>query len=122
MIFSLVIRNQHNSRFPVNLYISAHTLNILGSQKFAVLAENPDLTVTINRTDLKQVMAGSESLADQIGDGTAKVEGNTEILNKLASAMVVFDPLFKVMPGTAGAPIPENLNDFEYGTLDVTGE
>ncbi|MBT8329536.1 MAG: hypothetical protein KJN87_07505 [Desulfofustis sp.] len=106
----------------MNLYISAHNLNILGSQKFAVLAENPDLTVTINRTDLKQVMAGSKSLADQTGGDTAKVEGNTEIFNKLASAMIVFDPLFEVMPRTAGAPTPENLNDFEYGPLDVTGE
>jgi len=106
------------------LYISAHPLSILGSQKFEVLAENPNLTVKINRTDLIQVMAGSKSLADQIGGGpvNVKVEGNTEILNKLASAMVVFDPLFEVMPGIAGGPKPEDLNDFEYSPLDVAGE
>lgn len=104
------------------LYISAHPLSILGSQKFEVLAENPNLTVKINRTVLKQVMAGSKSLADQIGGGTVKVEGNTEILIKLASTMVVFDPLFKLMPGSAGAPTPENLNDVEYGSFDVPGE
>lgn len=78
--------------------------------------------MTINRTDLEQVMAGPKSLVDQISDGTAKVEGNKEILNKLVSAMVVFDPLFEVMPGTTGGPTPEDLNDFEYGPLYVTSE
>ena len=86
------------------------------------LSDNPDMTLTINRRDLEQVMAGSKSLADQLADGTAKVEGNVEILKQLASTLVVFDPLFEVMPGTAAERAPEDLNDFEYGPLDVSGE
>jgi alkyl sulfatase BDS1-like metallo-beta-lactamase superfamily hydrolase len=86
------------------------------------LSENPDLTLTINRTDLEKVMAGSKSLADQIADGTAKADGNVDILKQLASTLVVFNPLFEVMPGTAGEPAPEDLNDFEYGPIDVSGE
>jgi alkyl sulfatase BDS1-like metallo-beta-lactamase superfamily hydrolase len=86
------------------------------------LAENPDLTLTINRTDLEDVMTGSKSLADQIADGTAKADGNVDILKQLASTLVVFNPLFEVMPGTAGEPTPEDLNDFEFGPLDLAGE
>ena len=99
------------------LDISAHLLSILGSQKFEVLAENPNFTVKINRLVLKQVMAGSKSLADQIGGGTVKIEGKTQILIKPASTMVLFDPLFTLMPGTAGAPTPENLNGVDYWVL-----
>jgi alkyl sulfatase BDS1-like metallo-beta-lactamase superfamily hydrolase len=64
------------------------------------LAENPDLTLTINRADLEQTMMGVKTLEAQIQDGTAKVQGDISILAKLASTMVDFDPLFEVMPGT----------------------
>jgi hypothetical protein len=45
-------------------------------------------------------MIGAKSLADQIKDGTAKVEGDVSILARLAAAMVEFDPRFEVLPGT----------------------
>ena len=86
------------------------------------LADDPDLTITINRTDLETVMMGAKKLEDQIADGTAKVEGNTEVLDKLASAMVVFDPRFEIMPGTRGPATPEDLNDYEYGHFEIRGE
>ena len=68
------------------------------------LADNPDLSITINRSDLEQVMMGAKSLEAQMADGTAKVEGNKKILQQLASTMVVFDPRFEIMPGTRGLP------------------
>ena len=55
-------------------------------------------------------------------DGTAKVEGNKTVLEQLASTMVVFDPRFEIMPGTAGPAAPEDLNDFEYGPMNLAGE
>jgi alkyl sulfatase BDS1-like metallo-beta-lactamase superfamily hydrolase len=64
------------------------------------LADNPDLTLVINRTDLERTMTGELKLEDQIADGTAKVEGDVGVLNQLASTMVDFDPLFEVLPGT----------------------
>ena len=67
-------------------------------------------------------MMGAKSLAAQIEDGTAKVEGDTTILGQLASAMVVFDPRFEIMPGTAGPATAEDLNDFEVGEVNVAGE
>jgi alkyl sulfatase BDS1-like metallo-beta-lactamase superfamily hydrolase len=64
------------------------------------LAEKPDLTLSINRSDLEQTMMGARSLEQQIKDGTAKVDGDVTILAKLAAAMVEFDPRFEVLPGT----------------------
>lgn len=66
------------------------------------LADKPDLTLTINRSDLEQTMMGAKTLEAQIGDGTAKVTGDVSILRKLASTMVEFDPRFEIMPGTKG--------------------
>jgi len=86
------------------------------------LADDPDLSITINRSDLEAVMMGAKSLASQIEDGTAQVEGDTDILGQLASAMVVFDPRFEIMPGTAGPTTEEALNDYEVGALNVAGE
>ncbi|MEP4768898.1 MAG: alkyl sulfatase dimerization domain-containing protein [Roseibium sp.] len=64
------------------------------------LSDTPDLTLTINRSDLEETMIGTKELEDQIADGTATVEGNVSILAQLASTMVDFDPLFEVLPGT----------------------
>jgi alkyl sulfatase BDS1-like metallo-beta-lactamase superfamily hydrolase len=64
------------------------------------LAEKPDLTLTINRSDLEQTMMGAKTLEAQIADGTAKVQGNVGILKQLAATMVDFDPRFEIMPGT----------------------
>jgi alkyl sulfatase BDS1-like metallo-beta-lactamase superfamily hydrolase len=66
------------------------------------LADTPDLTITINRSDLEQTMMGAKTLETQIKDGTAKVQGDVGILKKLAATMVDFDPRFEIMPGTKG--------------------
>ena len=70
------------------------------------LAKKPDLTLTINRSDLEQAMTGAKTLKAQLADGTAKAEGNLEVLKQLASTMVDFDPRFEIMPGTK-AKVPE---------------
>jgi alkyl sulfatase BDS1-like metallo-beta-lactamase superfamily hydrolase len=64
------------------------------------LATKPDLTLTINRSELEQTMMGAKTLEAQIADGTAKLEGDAGILKQLASTMVDFDPRFEIMPGT----------------------
>ena len=60
----------------------------------------PDLTITINRSDLEQVMMGKKTLMAMIQDGTAKTEGDASILAKIGGAMVTFEPRFPIMPGT----------------------
>jgi len=64
------------------------------------LSEDPDLTLTIDRSDLELTMMGAKPLEEQIADGQAKVEGDVSILGKLAATMVEFDPRFQIMPGT----------------------
>jgi alkyl sulfatase BDS1-like metallo-beta-lactamase superfamily hydrolase len=64
------------------------------------LADKPDLTLTINRSDLEKTMMGAKSLETQIADGTAKATGNLGVIKQLASTMVDFDPRFAIMPGT----------------------
>jgi alkyl sulfatase BDS1-like metallo-beta-lactamase superfamily hydrolase len=95
MRFTLnLITPDNKEKFIVELE-NATLTNIQGFQ-----AEKPDLTLTINRTDLEQTMMGAKTLEAQIADGTAKVEGDVGILKQLAATMVDFDPRFEIMPGT----------------------
>jgi alkyl sulfatase BDS1-like metallo-beta-lactamase superfamily hydrolase len=89
-----LITPDNGEKFIVEL-ANATLTNIQGFQ-----AGKADLTLTINRTDLEQVMAGAKTLESQIADGVAKVQGDVSILQKLAAAMVDFDPRFEIMPGT----------------------
>jgi alkyl sulfatase BDS1-like metallo-beta-lactamase superfamily hydrolase len=94
-----LITPDNGERFIVELE-NATLTNIAGFQ-----AKNPDLTLTIHRSDLEQTMVGSKTLDAQIADGTAKIQGDASVLVKLASTMIDFDPRFEIMPGTK-APGP----------------
>jgi alkyl sulfatase BDS1-like metallo-beta-lactamase superfamily hydrolase len=81
--------------------------------------ENADLTLTINRSDLEQVMMGLKTMMAMIEDGTARVEGDASILAKIGATMVTFDPRFPIMPGTRlrGAENPEpNPYEVQFGS------
>ncbi len=64
------------------------------------LADDPDLTLTINRSDLENAMIGVAPLQQQVLDGTAVLEGDASILLTLAGALTQFEPTFAIMPGT----------------------
>ena len=64
-------------------------------------APKPDLTVTVNRADLNQVMMGSASFDDLIEAGKAKFDGDRAGFDQLRSILVPFTPDFEIMPGTA---------------------
>lgn len=114
-------RKAENMRFTMNLITpdngeqfaveleNATLTNIKG-----FVAPNPDLTVTINRSDLERTMTGEKPLEAQIADGTATVEGDAGILKQLASTFVEFDPRFEIMPGTKskGAEVAR-IEDYE---------
>ncbi len=89
-----LVTPDNGEKFIIEL-ANATLTNIQGFQ-----AENPDLTLTINRAALEQVMAGQKTLEAQIADGTARVQGDVTILTRLAALMVDFDPRFEVLPGT----------------------
>ena len=93
-----LITPDNGEKFAIELSNATFT-NVEGFQ-----LSNPDLTLTINRSDLVPVMAGQRTLAAQIADGKAKVEGNQKILEQLASLLVTFEMGFEIMPGTASGP------------------
>jgi alkyl sulfatase BDS1-like metallo-beta-lactamase superfamily hydrolase len=63
-------------------------------------APDADATLTINRADLLPVMMRQTTLANQLRQGKAQLEGDALPLARLASTLVDFDPLFEIMPGT----------------------
>jgi alkyl sulfatase BDS1-like metallo-beta-lactamase superfamily hydrolase len=91
--------------------------NIKGFQ-----ADNPDLTVAINRSDLEKTMMGAVRLVTQIEDGTAIAEGNPGIINELASMMVNFSLGFEILPGTVSDPEMQDKTPFEQDDFaDTSG-
>lgn len=81
-------------------------------------ADDADLTITIDRSDLEQVMTGAKKFIAQVEDGTAKIKGNPEILKQLGSIMVHFEVTFEVLPGTKGPSKKIQYNDFEVGPFE----
>jgi alkyl sulfatase BDS1-like metallo-beta-lactamase superfamily hydrolase len=88
---------------------NATLTNISGYQ-----ADDADLTITINRSDLETVMMGAATFDEQIEAGKAKLQGNREVYEQLKSTLVQFDLYFELMPGTK-KEIPEKseMNPFE---------
>jgi alkyl sulfatase BDS1-like metallo-beta-lactamase superfamily hydrolase len=100
-------RKAEGMKFTVNLMtpdngeqyvveLSNSTLtNIKGHQ-----AKNPDLTITIERSDLEAVMAGTVTFDDQVASGKAKLAGDRKYIDQLKGVLVQFTPDFEIMPGT----------------------
>ncbi len=63
-------------------------------------AKDADLTITIDRRDLEDVMIGTAKLGDKVAAGKAKMVGNAGVLSQLGSTMVKFDNWYEVLPGT----------------------
>ena len=82
-------------------------------------AEDADLTLSIDRADLEQVMMGVETLTAQIENGKAKTQGNLDVLKQLGAAMVTFELGFEMLPGTKSVADGDELNDFEVGPVEV---
>ena len=103
-----LVTPDNGEKFIVELE-NATLTNIKGFQ-----TDKPNLTLTINRTDLEQTMMGAKTLEAQLADGTAKVQGDATILKQLASTLVGFDPRFEIMPGTkAKGAIVAKADDYE---------
>ncbi len=89
---------------------NATLTNIEGQQ-----AKDADLTITINRADLNQVMMGVSSFDDLIKTGKAKFDGDRKPFDQLRGLMVVFTPNFEILPGTAPQQSVPGLKPFEMG-------
>jgi alkyl sulfatase BDS1-like metallo-beta-lactamase superfamily hydrolase len=102
------ITPDNGEKFVVEMSNAALT-NIKGFQ-----ADDADLTVTINRSDLETVMMGAAKFDDQIANGKAKLVGNRDVYEKLKSTLVHFALGFEMMPGTMKGDVRErDLNLFE---------
>ena len=80
-------------------------------------AKNPDLTITVNRADLNQVMMGVASFDDLIKAGKAKFEGDRKGFDQLRSILVAFTPDFEILPGTAAKKPTKAPKPFEIPEL-----
>jgi alkyl sulfatase BDS1-like metallo-beta-lactamase superfamily hydrolase len=63
-------------------------------------APDAQLSLTLNRSDLSNVMSGADTFEAMVGAGKVTVEGDLSVLGQLAGMMGSFDPLFEIMPGT----------------------
>ena len=115
--FTINLSTPDNGEMYVIELSNATLTNIEGFQ-----ADDADLSITINRSDLEQVMMGAKSFMAQVEDGTAKTEGDLGLLSQLASTLIEFDLFFEILPGTKGPSAPADLNDFEVGPISTGHE
>jgi len=88
-------------------------------------ADDANLTITVDRADLEQVMMGVASFSSLIENKQATTEGDLAVLSELASRLVEFDPFFEMMPGTKsidGTKVPSEETAFEHKDTTVSGE
>jgi alkyl sulfatase BDS1-like metallo-beta-lactamase superfamily hydrolase len=75
------------------------------------LSDNPDLTITLNRSDLETVMMGVAKFDDLIANGAATFEGDRAPFDQLKEMLVQFDMGFEVLPGTGGTSLTAPTTD-----------
>jgi alkyl sulfatase BDS1-like metallo-beta-lactamase superfamily hydrolase len=66
-----------------------------------VQSPQPDLTLTLDRTDLNQVMLGIATFDSLAQEGKARFDGDRTAIYKLRDLMVTFTPDFEFIPGSA---------------------
>jgi alkyl sulfatase BDS1-like metallo-beta-lactamase superfamily hydrolase len=66
-------------------------------------AARPDLTITLDRSQLERVMAGRASFDQLLAEGMARFDGNKAAFDQLLGALVRFTPDFELLPGTRAA-------------------
>ena len=88
------------------------------------LHDDPDLAVTMNRSELEDVMLGLKTFRESVEDGTAQAEGDIDILTQIASTLVDFEVGFEVLPGTGAVAVEADLEDYEVveGSIQSGGE
>ena len=113
-----LITPDNGEKFAIELSNATFT-NVEG-----FLHDDPDLTITIDRKDLENIMMGVKSFASSIEDGTAKAEGDAGIIGKIASTLAAFEIGFEILPGTGATSDGEDLNPYEVDddTIFMSGE
>ena len=89
-----LITPDNNEKFAVELS-NATLTSASGFQ-----AKNADLTLTVNRSELLNVMFGLATFEDLLKGGKAKSAGDVTVLAKLGGMLDTFEIGFEIMPGT----------------------
>jgi len=107
----------NGEKFVVELSNSALT-NIKGQQ-----SKKPDLSITLNRSDLELVMGGKATFDQLLTDGRAKFDGDRKPFDQLRNALTVFKPDFELIPGTKArnAGLRPVQDPFQVQELAVVG-
>jgi alkyl sulfatase BDS1-like metallo-beta-lactamase superfamily hydrolase len=96
-----LVTPDNGERFAIEL--SNATLTSIEGQQ----ARNADLTITVDRADLVQVMMQQATFQQLAAAGKAKFEGDPAVFGRLQGMLVQFDPAFEILPGTkAGGRVP----------------
>jgi alkyl sulfatase BDS1-like metallo-beta-lactamase superfamily hydrolase len=106
-----LVTPDNGEKFAVELS-NATLTTIAGHQ-----AKEPDLTITVDRADLNQVMMGTASFDDLIAAGKAKFSGDRSGFDRLRAILVPFTPDFEILPGTAAKKPSEAPEPFEVPEL-----
>jgi linear primary-alkylsulfatase len=100
-------RKAEGMKFKINLVTADNGEQFVVEMSNATLttiagfqAKYADLTITIDRRDLEDVMIGTSKLGEKVAAGKAKMVGNPQVLAQLGSTMVQFDNWFEILPGT----------------------
>ena len=119
MNFSInLVTPDNGEKFAVEM--SNSTLTAIKGE----LAKKPDLTVTLDRSDLNMVMGGEATFDDLVKNGKAKFEGDRKPFDQLRGTLTKFAPDFELMPGTKSgklAPAPAPQEPFEVIKSDTEG-
>ena len=70
-----------------------------------VQSPKADLTITMNRSDLNDIMMGTVSFDEKIEKGKATLKGNRKAYDELESMLTTFTMAFELLPGT----LPDNV-------------
>ncbi|MDZ4057961.1 MAG: alkyl sulfatase C-terminal domain-containing protein, partial [Polynucleobacter sp.] len=89
-----LVTPDNGEKFVIEMSNSALT-NMKGQQ-----AKNPDLTITLNRSDLDLIMGGQSTFDKLLTEGKVKFEGDRKPFDQLRGTLVTFVPDFELMPGT----------------------
>lgn len=113
-----LITPDNGEKFAVELSNATFT-NVEG-----FLHDNPDLSITINRSDLENIMMGVKTFVGSIEDGTAQAEGDVDILKKIAETLDTFQIGFEILPGTAAPVAADDHNPYEVAedSIFTSGE
>lgn len=115
-------------RFTINLVTPDNGEKFLVEMSNATLtnikgfsAPKPDLTVTLDRSELDRIMMGTSSFEELERQGKARLTGNRRLLAQLAGTLTPFTPDFEVFPGTVNAaPAPAATRPFQIPNQAVT--